>query len=70
MTMKPDHERMIERIYSELVGDEYTEGIISKVNRNAERLEKHEGYFKIILGLAAVMSGIAIFFESIKNLFK
>jgi hypothetical protein len=68
--MKPDHEKMIERIYSEIVGDEYTEGLIPKVNRNTQKLEKHEIYFRVVFGLFTLISGLVIFLDTIKTFFK
>lgn len=70
MTIKPDHEQMIERIYREIVGDEYTEGLIPKVNKNTQKIEQHDIYFKVILALGALITTVVVFLESFTNMFK
>jgi len=68
--MDQKHINMIERIYSEIVGDEYTEGLIPKVNRNTEKIKQHDLYFKIIIGTFSVISAVLIFWDNIVNFFK
>ena len=68
--MTKDHEKMIERIYSEIVGDEYTQGLIPKVDNLCKKVNKHETYIKIGAGLFLVITSVLAFFEQIKEIFK
>jgi hypothetical protein len=68
--MTQDHEKMIERIYSEIVGDEFTDGLIPKVDKLSKKVDKHENYIKIGAGLFLVITSIFAFFEQIKGFFK
>ena len=67
--MDQKHINMIERIYSEIVGDEYTEGLIPKVNRNTEKIKQHDTYFKVIILLFSTISALFLFWENLKNIF-
>lgn len=56
--MDDKHGEMIERIYNELVGDEYTEGLIPKVERMDKKLENHSILFRVVIGLFIALSGV------------
>jgi hypothetical protein len=68
--MTKDHEKMIERIYSEIVGDEYTDGLIPRVDRLEKKVDNQDIKFKVGAGLIAAISTIVLFFEQIKELLK
>jgi hypothetical protein len=61
---------MLERIYNEFVGDEYTEGVIHKVQKNTKKLNQHDLYFKIGIGIIVVLSFLFTFIESAKCVVK
>jgi hypothetical protein len=67
--MDQKHINMIERIYSEIVGDEYTKGLIPKVNRNTEKIKQHDTYFKVIILLFSTISALFLFWDNLKNMF-
>ena len=60
---------MLQRIYDELVGDEFTEGIIPKVRKNTEKISRHEMYFRGLFIGGTGISLIITFWNDIKSLF-
>ena len=68
--MDKKYTEMIERIYNEIVGDEYTEGLIPKVTRNTEKIRQHDIYFKVVIGLFSLISGLLIFWDSFQKIIK
>ena len=53
--MEDRHAKMIERIYNEVVGDEFTEGLIPKVNEIETKVENLNLKYKIMVGVFAVL---------------
>ena len=69
MEFERKHEQMLERIYNEIVGDEYTEGLIPQVKKNTDKIKLHDLYFKIIIGIFTILSFVFVFISNIKNIF-
>jgi len=63
-----DEKQMLKRIYDELVGDEFTEGIIPRVRKNTKKINTHEMYFKGLFIGGTVISLIIAFWNDIKSL--
>jgi len=61
---------MTERIYSELVGDKFTEGLIPAHKKLEKKVSTHEIYFRVILSIGLLSGFIATFWHSIKEIFK
>jgi hypothetical protein len=70
MEFQDKHANMLERIYNEVVGDEFTEGIIPQVKKNTEKIKQHEIYFRVVVAVFFVLSFLFAFFESIKSFAK
>ena len=68
--MTKDHEKMIERIYSEIVGDEYTPGLIPRVDRLEKKVDNQDIKFKVGAGIVTILTTILLFFEQIKKIFE
>lgn len=70
----PENEKsqkeMIERIYDELVGDKFTEGIIPKVKRLEKTVDKHDVALKIISGVIILITSLVTFWKDLILLFK
>lgn len=66
--MEDKHAKMIERIYNEVVGDEYTEGLIPKVNKIERKVESLDLKYKIMVGVFAVLVAAVGFFSDLFNL--
>jgi hypothetical protein len=66
MEFQKKHEQMLERIYNEVVGDEFTEGIIPQVKKNTEKIKQHDFYFRVVIAVFLVLSFLFVFFENIK----
>jgi|CEGF01.1.fsa_nt_gi hypothetical protein len=67
--MEDRHAKMIERIYNEVVGDEYTEGLIPKVNKIEKDVYNLNVKYKIVIGVIAFLIGASAFLSDISKLF-
>lgn len=56
---------MIERIYNEVVGDEFTEGLIPKVNKIERDVNNLNLKYKIVIGVFAILAAIVGFFSDL-----
>ena len=70
MEFQKKHEQMLERIYNEVVGDEFTEGIIPQVKKNTEKIKQHDIYFRVVIVVFIVLSFLFAFSESLKHFVK
>jgi hypothetical protein len=68
---------MLQRIYDELVGDSFTEGLIPKVNRHSveleeheDKLKKHDGYFTVMIICFSGLIALAALWNDIKQIFQ
>lgn len=59
---------MVERIYNELVGDEFTEGVIPKVNRIDKKVRTHTVLFRIVIGVATAIGFLLTVFVDLSKL--
>jgi len=68
--MEEKHAKMIERIYSEVVGDEYTEGLIPKFQRIEKKVNRHDFLISVVIGLFVVIASIVAFVKDVFDVFK
>lgn len=75
--MNEKQSQMLERIYREIIGDEYTEGLIPEVKRHskeieqhASRLNQHDNYFKVMIICVSGLFMIAAFWNDLKQIFQ
>ena len=66
--MEDRHAKMIERIYNEVVGDEFTEGLIPKVNKIESKVENLDIKYRIVLGVFIVLVAAVGFLSDIFNI--
>ena len=70
MQFQEKHERLLKDIHTALVGDElHPNGLIPKVEKIEKKVDKHDLYFRIGLGLFSASGLILIFWTNIKTIF-
>lgn len=67
--MDETHIRMIERIHRELVGDEFTEGLIPEFKAVKKRVNIHEIQIRAVIGLFLILALIATLLSDWINIF-
>lgn len=67
--MEEKHQKMLERIYDEVVGDKFTEGLIPKVSRIEKKVNTHEIMIRAVIGVFLVFSALVTFWDDFLSLF-
>ena len=68
--MDEKHVKMIERIHAELIGDEFTDGLIPEFKSVKKRVDTHDVYFKLIIYGGSLVAFVAAFWSDIKGIWQ